>query len=62
MSVEAQREISRGRARHRPLPHSRVHSLLTNMDWSSPEGRIIVAARAELTAHVGGNSNNVQKR
>jgi hypothetical protein len=31
------------------------------MDWSSPEGRIIVAARAELTAHVGGNPNRVEK-
>jgi hypothetical protein len=29
-------------------------------DWSSPEGRIIVAARKELTEHVGDNPNRVE--
>jgi hypothetical protein len=42
-------------------PHSRGENLLTGMDWSSPEGRIIIAARADLTAHVGGNPNWVEK-
>jgi hypothetical protein len=31
------------------------------MDWRSREGKVLVAARAELTAHVGGKPNNVQK-
>jgi hypothetical protein len=31
------------------------------MDWRSREGQVLIAARAELTAHVGGNPNNVQK-
>ena len=31
------------------------------MDWRSREGQVLIAARAELTAHVGGNPNNFQK-
>ena len=31
------------------------------MDWRSREGQVLIAARAELTAHVGGNPSNVQK-
>ena len=31
------------------------------MDWRTREGQTLIAARAELTAHVGGNPNNVQK-
>jgi hypothetical protein len=51
MSIaEGQREITHGPQARRtrpPGPHSRGHSLLSDMDWSSPEGRIIVAARRE---------------
>jgi hypothetical protein len=42
-------------------PHTRQHRLLTGIDWRSRTGRTLVAARAELTAHVGGKPNNVQK-
>jgi hypothetical protein len=31
------------------------------MDWRSREGKVLIDARAQLTAHVGGNPNNVQK-
>ena len=42
-------------------PHTRQHRLLEGMDWRSREGQTLIAARAELTAHVGGNPNNVQR-
>ena len=42
-------------------PHTREHRLLEGMDWRTREGQMLIAARAELTAHVGGNPNNVQK-
>jgi hypothetical protein len=42
-------------------PHSRQHQLLAGLDWRTREGKLLAAARAELTAHVGGNPNNVQK-
>ena len=35
--------------------------LLEGIDWRTREGQVLIAARAELTAHVGGNPNNVQK-
>ena len=49
------------RVRHRLGPHSRQHQLLAGVDFRSREGKLLAAARAELTAHVGGNPNNVQK-
>jgi hypothetical protein len=42
-------------------PHTRSGRLLEGMDWRSREGQVLIAARAELTAHVGGHPNNVQK-
>ena len=31
------------------------------MDWRTREGQTLIVARAELTAHVGGHPNSVQK-
>jgi hypothetical protein len=42
-------------------PHTRGARLLEGLDWRTREGQTLIAARAELTAHVGGNPNNVQK-
>jgi hypothetical protein len=42
-------------------PHTRQHRLLEGLDWRTREGQVLIAARAELTAHVCGNPNNVQK-
>lgn len=42
-------------------PHSRQHQLLAGLDWRTREGKLLAAARSELTAHVGGHPNNVQK-
>ena len=42
-------------------PHTREHRLLEGVDWRTREGHVLKAARDELTAHVGGNPNNVQK-
>jgi hypothetical protein len=42
-------------------PHTREHRLLEGVDWRSRQGQTLIAARAELTAHVGGNPNNVQR-
>ena len=39
-------------------PHSRPH-MLAKIDGRTKESRLMAAARAELTAHVGGNPNNV---
>jgi hypothetical protein len=54
------RRVMRG-ARRRLGPHSREHRLLTGLDMRSREGKLLAAARDELTAHVGGNPNTVQK-
>jgi hypothetical protein len=35
--------------------------MLVRMDWESPEGRLIVAAREALIAHVGGNPTVVER-
>ena len=42
-------------------PHTRQHRLLEGIDWRTRQGQTLIAARAELTAHVGGNPSNVQK-
>jgi hypothetical protein len=47
--------------RHGLGPHTRQHRLLEGIDWRTREGQTLIATRAELTAHVGGNPNNVQK-
>ena len=60
MSV-AQVEQPKKRRRAALGPHTRQHRLLEGLDWRSREGQTLIAARAELTAHVGGNPNNVQK-
>lgn len=49
------------RVRHRLGSHSRQHELLAGVDFRSREGKLLAAARVELTAHVGGNPNSVQK-
>jgi hypothetical protein len=46
--------------RHGLGPHTRGARLLEGLDWRTREGQTLIAARAELTAHVG-NPNNVQK-
>jgi hypothetical protein len=64
MSVEAQEATARGPAKRHvrpPGPRSRGHSLLNDMDWCSPEGQLVLAARRDLTEHVGGHPNNVQR-
>jgi hypothetical protein len=60
MSVSAQ-DTPRVWPRRGLGPHTRQHRLLEGIDWRTREGQVLIAARAELTAHVGGNPNNVQK-
>jgi hypothetical protein len=59
MSVSAL-DVPRKRVRRRLGPHSRQHQLLAGLDWRTREGKLLAAARAELTAHVG-TPNSVQK-
>jgi hypothetical protein len=35
--------------------------MLAKLDWRTREAKLLVATRAELTAHVGGNPNSVQR-
>jgi hypothetical protein len=51
------------RKRVRPCvgPHSRQHQLLAGLDWRTREGKFLAAARDELTRHVGGSPNSVQR-
>jgi len=49
------------RRRHALGPHSRGHALIAGLDWRTREAKVLVAAREELTAYVGGSPNNVQK-
>jgi hypothetical protein len=60
MSI-AQAEQPKKRRRAALGPHTRQHRLLEGLDWRTREGQVLIAARAELTAHVGGNPNSVQK-
>ena len=60
MSVSAH-DAPRIRRRRGLGPHTKQHRLLEGLDWRTREGQTLTAARAELTAHVGGNPNNVQK-
>ena len=49
------------RARRKRLgPHSRPH-MLARLDWRSRPAKLLTAVRAELTAHVGGRPNTVQR-
>jgi hypothetical protein len=54
------RRVMRG-ARRRLGPHTREHQLLTGLDMRSREGKLLAAARDELTAHTGGSPNAVQR-
>ena len=54
-------DAPRKRARRRLGPHSREHQLLAGLDWRTREGKLLAASRDELTRHVGGNPNSVQK-
>src|SRR5580700_9966499 len=58
---DAQVEQPKKRRRAALGPHTREPRLLEGLDWRTREGQVLIAARAELTAHVGGNPNNVQK-
>ena len=64
MSVEQVEQLKKRRkpaVRRGALgPHTRQHRLLEGLDWRTREGQTLIAARAELTAHVG-NPNSVQK-
>jgi hypothetical protein len=60
MSVSAP-DTPKVRPRRGLGPHTKQHRLLEGIDWRTREGQVLIAARAELTAHVGGNPNSVQK-
>ena len=60
MSI-ADMEPQRKRRRTALGPHTREHQLLAGLDWRTREAKVLVAAREELTAYVGGSPNNVQK-
>jgi hypothetical protein len=49
------------RKRRSPSPDRFERDLLLGLDWRTREGRFLTAARRQLTAHVGGNPNNVEK-
>jgi hypothetical protein len=59
MSV-AQVEQPKKRRRAALGPHTRQHRLLEGIDWRTREGQVLIAARDELTRHIG-NPNNAQK-
>jgi hypothetical protein len=63
MSMQAldQQDAHKQRRRRSPNPHTRGKALLANLDWRSREAKVLVAARRELTAHVGGSPNSVQR-
>jgi hypothetical protein len=46
--------------RRSPNPHTRGRALLANLDWRTREAKVLVAARDELTRHVG-SPNSVQR-
>jgi hypothetical protein len=50
-------DVERNKKRRLPElgPHALEHRLLTVLDWRSREAKVLLAARRELTAHVGGN-------
>jgi hypothetical protein len=58
---DAQVEQPKKRRRAALGPHTREPRLLEGLDWRTREGQVLIAARAELTAHVGGNPNSVQR-
>jgi hypothetical protein len=53
-------DVERNKKRRFPelRPHTREHQLLTVLDWRSREAKVLVAARRDLTAHVGGHPNS----
>ena len=55
--------VKRRKKRRRPElgSHTREHRLLEHFDWRRREAHVLVAAREELTRHVG-NPTNVEKR
>jgi hypothetical protein len=57
----AQVEPHKKRRRTALGPHTREHRLIAGIDWRTREGQTLIAAREELTRHVGGKPNNVQK-
>lgn len=59
MSV-VQVDTSKKRRRNNPNPHTRGRALLANLDWRTREAKVLVAARDELTRHVG-SPNSVQR-
>jgi hypothetical protein len=59
MSV-AQVEQPKKRRRAALGPDTRQHRLLEGIDWRTREGQVLIATRAELTAHVG-SPNSVQR-
>jgi hypothetical protein len=44
-----------------PGDDGRGHSLIMRMNWDTPEGRLLIATVADLTAHVGGHPNRIEK-
>jgi hypothetical protein len=61
MQTVGQQDVRRRAARRRLGPHTREHQLIAGVDWRSREGKVLITARAELTAHVGGSPNSVQR-
>jgi hypothetical protein len=45
------------RRRRSPHPERLNFDLLRDLDWRTREGKLLIAVRRELTAHVGGNPN-----
>ena len=61
MQADERLDVPKKLTRRRLGPHTREHRLLDAIDWRTREGQTLIAAREELTRHVGGKPNNVQK-
>jgi hypothetical protein len=46
----------------RRIPEQMNFDLLSDLDWRTREGRFLVAVRRDLTAHIGGKPNLVQRQ
>ena len=61
MQADERLDVPKKLTRRRLGPHTREHRLLDVIDWRTREGQTLITAREELTRHVGGKPNNVQK-
>jgi hypothetical protein len=53
----------KSRKRRGPHPERELNfDLLSDLDWRTREGKFLIAVRKQLTAHVGGAPNHIQRQ